>query len=163
MTTVSEIDPAPALVTLADLTPVHYRESFTLPITSTSSASPITSTSSAGPARTAEQWARLVLERAPRKARAQMLTVWTLLGIPLAPPWSRTQVLGWRILHNTPAAIVLESRAALGITARLVFHTSGTHLTQVMLVRYDHRPGRLVWSRLAPGHRRFIRSLLSRL
>lgn len=157
MTTVCEIDPPPSLVALAALTPIHYRESFTIPI------APTAAPSTRPVARPAEQWARLVLERAPWKARAQMLTAWTLLGIPLAPPWSRSQVLGWRILHNTPTAIVLESRAALGITARLAFHTSGTHLTQAMLVRFDHPPGRLVWSRLAPKHRRFIRALLSRL
>ncbi|MBB4694787.1 hypothetical protein [Paractinoplanes abujensis] len=91
-----------------------------------------------------------------------MLTAWILLGIPLAPPWSRSQVLGWRILRNTPAAIVLESRAAAGVTARLVFHATETHLTQAMLVRYDHRPGRYIWSRLAPKHRSFITVLLSR-
>ncbi|MBU2669443.1 hypothetical protein KOI35_38620 [Actinoplanes bogorensis] len=143
--TVREIDAPADLEALAALTPVDWRESFTLAVTGS---------------RSAEQWARHMLEGASWKARAQMVTTWTLLGIPLAPPWSRSQVLGWRIRHNTPGAIVLEVRAAAGVTARLVLHISGTDLTQVMLVRYDHPPGRLIWSRLAPAHHRFLRALL---
>jgi hypothetical protein len=147
VTEVREIETPSALAALAALTPADYRESLTLTATRT---------------RTAEQWARLVLERAPLSARAQMITVWTLLGIRLAPPWSTSQVLGWRILHATPDAILLEARAATGLTARLVFHVSGTTLTQAMLVRFDRPLGRRIWTRLAPGHRRFLKSLLSR-
>lgn len=144
---VREIETPPALEALAALTPVDYRESLTLTTTR---------------AETAEQWARLILERAPFSARAQMITVWTLLGIRLAPPWSASQVLGWRVLHTTPDAIVLEARAAVGLTARLVLHTTDTTLTQAMLIRFDRPLGRHIWTRLAPGHRRFLKALLAR-
>ncbi|MCM4084418.1 hypothetical protein [Paractinoplanes hotanensis] len=147
MITVREIETPPGLEALAGLKPVDYRESFTF----TTSVD-----------RPAEQWARQTLERCPRGTRAQMIAVWTLLGIPLAPPWSRAQVLGWRILHNSSSHIVLESRAATGVTARLVLHSTGTDVTQAMLVRFDRPLGRRIWTRLAPKHRRFLRALLAR-
>lgn len=146
-TEVREIETPPALEELAGLAPTHYRESFTLTVTR---------------AETAEQWARVILERAPLTARAQMITVWTLLGIRLAPPWSTAQVLGWRILDSTPEVIVLEARAAAGLTARLVLHAESSTLTQAMLVRFDRPVGRRIWVRLAPGHRRFLKLLLAR-
>ncbi|MCO8271477.1 hypothetical protein M1L60_12820 [Actinoplanes sp. TRM 88003] len=147
MTVVREIETPPGLEALAGLHPVDYRESFTF----------ATSTD-----RTAEQWARQTLERCPLTTRAQMITVWTLLGIRLAPPWSRAQVLGWRILHHTTSDIVLEARAATGVTARLVLHTTATSVTQAMVVRFDRPLGRRIWGRLAPKHRRFLRALLGR-
>ena len=147
MTDAREIATTPALEDLAGLTPTHYRESLTLSVTRRE---------------TAEQWARLILEHAPFIARAQMITVWTLLGIRLAPPWSASQVLGWRIIDSAPDVIVLEARAAVGLTARLVFHATDSSLTQVMLVRFDRALGRRIWTRLARGHRRFVKALLSR-
>jgi hypothetical protein len=146
MTVVREVAVAPALEAAAALHPVDYRESFTF---------------SSEFSRTAEEWSRLALERAPLSARFQMITAWTLLGIRLAPPWTESQVLGWRMLHSTPETIVLEARAALGVTARLVFHVSGSDVTQAMLVRFDRYPGRPVWNWLAPRHRRFLRALLA--
>ncbi|WP_127504603.1 DUF2867 domain-containing protein [Actinoplanes solisilvae] len=147
MTDVREIEMPAELEDLAALTPTHYRESLTLTVTRVEPA---------------EHWARLVLERAPLTARVQMITVWTLLGIRLAPPWSAAQVLGWRTVHSTPDVIVLEARAAAGLTARLVFHATASTLTQAMLVRFDRPTGRRIWTRLAPGHRRFLKLLLAR-
>ncbi|GAA0492120.1 hypothetical protein Ade02nite_21690 [Paractinoplanes deccanensis] len=97
----------PEAVALAGLAPVHYREGFALDTDARLSA---------------EEWARLILEGAPRLARAKMLLAWTLLGVDLAPLRSPNQVLGWRIQHNTPDTIVLSTRATAGVTARLILH-----------------------------------------
>ncbi len=144
---VRETEVPRTLEVLAALTPVDYREAYTFSTTDP---------------RSAEQWARLALEHAPLTDRAAMITVWTLLGIRLAPPWSRSQVLGWRLLHNTPDAVLLEARAAAGVTARLILHTTGTDVTQAMLIRYDRPLGRLIWSRMAPRHHAFMRTLMTR-
>src|SRR5690242_18976568 len=147
MTAVRETEAPSGLEAIAGLDPVGYRESFTFTTTAD---------------RTAEQWARQILERCPLTTRAQMVTVWALLGIPLAPPWSRAQVLGWRILHNSSSHIVLEARAATGVTARLVVHATATEVSQAMFVRFDRPLGRRIWARLAPKHRRFLHALLAR-
>lgn len=107
-----------------------------------------------------EQWARLILEKAPLSMRLQMIGVWTALGIPLAPPWSADQILGWRVRHREPDRIVLGVRALLGLTARLTFRVEPGRVVQTMTVRYEHAPARQVWTRLAPGHHRFVGRLL---
>ena len=110
--------------------------------------------------RSPEQWARLILEKAPLTMRLQMVGVWTALGIPLAPPWSKNQVLGWRIVRNDPDEIVLGVHALLGLAARLTFRVEPGRVVQTMTVRFDRAPARAVWVRLAPGHRRFVGRLL---
>ena len=129
-----------------DLDRVDYDEAFTFDTTV---------------ARSPESWARLILEGAPLSKRLQMIGVWTALGIRLARPGSPAAVLGWPILRNDPDAIVLGVRAAAGLAARLTIQVEEGRVTQSMVVRYENRLGRGVWTRLAPGHHRFVESLVA--
>nr|WP_296077165.1 hypothetical protein [uncultured Actinoplanes sp.] len=70
-------------------------------------------------ARTPEEWSRRILLGASPSDRLTMLAVWTALTVHLSPPWT-AQILGWRILHSTPDALVLGIRASIGLTARIV-------------------------------------------
>jgi len=109
-----------------------------------------------------EEWARLILEGAPLSKRLQMIGAWTALGIRLALPGTTGQVLGWRIRHSDADAVVLGVHAAVGLTARVVIQVERQRVTHTMVVRYDRALGRRVWSRMAPGHHRFVRALLNR-
>jgi hypothetical protein len=109
-----------------------------------------------------EDWARLILEGAPLSKRLQMVGAWTALGIRLALPGTKGQVLGWRIRRSDPEAVVLEVHAAVGLTARIVIQAEPQRVTHSMVVRYDRALGGRVWRRIAPGHRRFVRALLNR-
>jgi len=71
--------------------------------------------------RTGEQWARTVLEGAPRRVRVRLLRGWTLLGLKLARPWSRRHILGWHIHRNGPDFVLLEARSRFGMPAELLF------------------------------------------
>src|SRR5438132_7170862 len=56
----------------------------------------------------AEQWARAVFEDAPRLLRSFIVSGWIVgLGLRLGPRRSRSYVLGWSIVSNTPEVIVL--------------------------------------------------------
>src|SRR5690242_1135705 len=64
--------------------------------------------------RTAEEWARAGLERAP--AAVRRLVVWVhrhVLGFPLDPRPSPGTVLGWPIRSCEPDVVVLESESRL--------------------------------------------------
>lgn len=144
---VREIQPPAAAADLAGLATIDYRESFAF--TGTARRRP-------------EQWARVILEGASRRERLTMLSAWLALGVGLAPLGSAGQVLGWRIRHDEPDAIVLGVRAAVGLTARIVILVDATRVTHTMLVRYDRGLGARLWARAAPGHRRFLTGLLER-
>ncbi len=109
-----------------------------------------------------EEWARLILEGAPLSKRLQMIGAWTALGIRLALPGTRGQVLGWRIRHSDADAVVLGVHAAVGLTARIVIQVEQRRVTHSMVVRFDSALGRQIWSRMAPGHHRFVRALINR-
>ena len=104
----------------------------------------------------------MILEGAPLSKRLQMAGVWTALGIRLALPGTRGQVLGWRIRHSDADAVVLGVHAVVGLTARVVIKVEQQHVSHSMVVRYDRAVGRSIWSRMAEGHHRFVRALLSR-
>jgi hypothetical protein len=148
MSTVREVDPPPAVSALAGLEPVSYREAFEF---------------TGGVERGPEQWARLILEDAPRRDRFAMLGTWVALGVGLAPLGSAGQVLGWRIRRHEPDAIVLGIRALVGLTARIVVRTDGPQVMHAMFIRYDRRLGARLWTRIAPGHHRFVAGLLERV
>ncbi|XVV14122.1 hypothetical protein ACQP2X_07175 [Actinoplanes sp. CA-131856] len=132
---------------LAGLEPVHYREGFGF---------------ATGERLGAEAWARRILEEASWSERVKMLVVWRLLGVDLASLKKPGQVLGWRIQHSDAGAVMLAVRASAGVTARLVLRVEAGRVAHAMVVRYDTGLGRLVWTRLAPAHRRFYVGLLDR-
>lgn len=132
---------------LAALDPVDYHEAFAFETDSV---------------RRPENWARLILENAPLVKRAVMLSAWTGLGVRLAALGSDGQVLGWRIRHSGPEAVVLGMQAAIGITARIVIQVDHQRVVHAMLIRYDRSIARPVWRMVAPRHRRFIGALLDR-
>jgi hypothetical protein len=119
------------IVELAALEPVHYQEAFTF---------------SATVERSPEDWARLILEDAPPTDRAKMLRTWCTLGVGLAAPGTAGQVLGWRIRHNGPDAIVLGMRAAVGVTARIILHAEPQNVVQAMLIRFDRLIAWPIWA-----------------
>jgi hypothetical protein len=108
----------------------------------------------------AEQWARTILERAPRPLRWFVLFGWKfVLRLRLAPAAADT-VAGWTISTTTPDAITLEVKSS-SITARKVLQVDQDRLTLSTYVWYQRRAGRLLWSALAPVHHRIEPLLLT--
>jgi hypothetical protein len=59
--------------------------------------------------RTAEQWARAILEGAPAMMRRTLLLGWSALGLQLGPTASDGFVLGWAVRRSTPDFVLLAS------------------------------------------------------
>jgi hypothetical protein len=101
-----------------------------------------------------------VFEDAPRLLRSFMVSGWIVgLGLRLGPRGSRSYVLGWSIVSNTPEVIVLGVGSFM-ITARLVVRVAESTVVHATFVRYERRPAKVIWPVAAVIHRRVIPFLL---
>jgi hypothetical protein len=113
-----------------------------------------------GAARTAEQWARAMLEGAPVGMRTFLVRTWPLFGVRLGPLHTGGYVLGWRIVKSTPEFVVLQVRSAAGVTIRLVVQAGASRVLAGTFVRCEGLPGRVLWFAVAPIHRLVVSRLL---
>ena len=145
---VRQLDPSPQVRALSTLPGVDYADAFTV-------------TGAAASERTPEQWARTVLDRAPRPVRLKLVVGWTLLGLRLGvrPPGGR--ILGWRIRRSTPDLVLLGAGSLVGLPAELLFLRQPDGLLFATFVRQQSRYARALWPRVVPSHQRIVRSLLA--
>lgn len=112
--------------------------------------------------RSAEDWARAVLEEAPLRRRSGLLSGWTLLGLELDLGGPGT-VLGWRVRERTPDAVLLGAAGRLGLSGELRFAREGGLLRFATFVQLDGRAARLAWAGTERVHDSVVRSLLARV
>lgn len=119
-----------------------------------------------GPAlcvRTAEQWARAVLEEASTPTRRALVTGWKGLGLRLGPLSSDKHVLGWLVRVNDPDWVLLAADGRLGITGELLFERRHDTLRFATFVRLDNPAALAVWAGTRPVHEQVVRQLLTRV
>ncbi|MFE9251140.1 hypothetical protein [Streptomyces sp. NPDC007088] len=147
MPTTPRVPPARRVV--AELAGADYASAFTVPATGLES-------------RTADHWARAVVEQAPWPVRWALLTGWRgVLGLRLAPTYAPGHVLGWPVERDEPDAITLRARSPL-LLARNTVSVDGAGLTWTTRVHYERRAGRTVWAAAAQVHHRLLPFLLRR-
>jgi hypothetical protein len=113
-------------------------------------------------ARSAEDWARAILEEAPLRRRSGLLSGWTLLGLDLDLGGPGT-VLGWRVRERTPDAVLLGAAGRLGLSGELLLERDGDTLRFATFVQLDGRAARLAWAGTERVHDAVVRSLLARV
>ncbi len=117
---------------------------------------------SASPDRTPEQWARRMIEGAPRADRLALLAGWSSLGLKVNPMRSEPSVFGWELLHSGPAHARLGLDSRLGMPAELLFVRREQNLLFATLVRQKNPLARLLWSGIEARHQTVVASLLAR-
>jgi hypothetical protein len=110
--------------------------------------------------RTAEGWARAMLEDAPAATRQRLRDGWRALGLRLGAVDDPTRVLGWPVRESAPDHAVLATTSRLGMHAELVFRREPGALHFSTLITLRDLPARLVWAGIARRHRRVVRHLL---
>jgi hypothetical protein len=110
--------------------------------------------------RSAEQWARAVLEQAPL-SRRNARVLWRLMGLRLGPRDSPDHVQGWKIAARGDNWIRVET-ASWYVTAQAVCLVEETQVSISLSLRYDRpRPvGALVWARVSGPHQRAVPVML---
>lgn len=112
--------------------------------------------------RTAEQWAREVLEGAPVSTRRALSGGWSALGLRLGPARSDRHVLGWEIRRSDPDVVLLGACGRLGLSGELVFQRSAHALFYATVVQLENRVARGLWAAIESRHRRVVQGLLER-
>jgi hypothetical protein len=114
----------------------------------------------AHPERTAEQWARVVLEEAPAAKRAQLLSGWVALGLKVGEPDS--SILEWGVRTSTPNTLLLGRDSRTGMPGELVFTLRDEGLLFGTFVHHRTPATRPVWAAVVRTHVRTVLGLLER-
>jgi hypothetical protein len=116
-----------------------------------------TLTTGAARDRSVEQWARAGIEDAAGLAGQFVWRV--VLGLRLETRPDR--VGGWKIADRGDDWLRVEASSWF-LTAHMLVHVHDAQVTVATFIRYDTPLARLVWPRLAVGHRRAMPGLLRR-
>jgi hypothetical protein len=110
--------------------------------------------------RTAEQWARAMLEDAPPDTRRALRWVWKGLGLKLGSTSDERRVLGWEVRRSSPDVALLGANSLLGLRGEVLLKRRSESLLCATFIQFQNPLARAVWSRVAPGHRQTVRNLL---
>jgi hypothetical protein len=113
-----------------------------------------------GPGRTAEGWARAILEDAPAAVRASLLTGWSSLGLRLNLGRSVDTVLAWPIRTAAPDLLVLAAGSRIGMPAELLVRRRAGAALFCTFVHFGNPAVRALWAGVEPVHVPIVRRLL---
>jgi hypothetical protein len=139
--------PPPAARELSTLSHVDYEDAF---LVETSPAQD----------RTAEQWARAILEDAPIVMRSALLWGWFALGLQLGSTRDRQLVLGWEVRRSTPDLALLGAGSRLGLQGELLFRRRQQTLLFATFVQQENHLARAVWAGVERVHKPVVRYVL---
>jgi hypothetical protein len=147
---VRQIAVAPEVLALSTLSRVDYADAFVVDVGAVSE-------------RTAEQWARAVLEAAPEPVRRNLTSGWDAIGLNLGRSGVAGFVLGWEIRRSTPDHVLLSAASRIGMPAELLFKRESQTLLFSNFVRHENQRARRVWARVEPVHVPIVRRVLARV
>ena len=109
--------------------------------------------------RTAQQWARAIMEDVPAAVHERLITGWGGLRLDLEQDAPNT-VCGWRIAVDSPKRVVLRANSELGFRGELVTEVLDRSVRFATFVTMSAPQGAQVWFPLVPKHTAVVRSLL---
>jgi hypothetical protein len=110
--------------------------------------------------RTAEQWARAVLEESPLSIRSPLVAGWSAIGLKLGFDRSRERVLGWEITLNTSDVVLLGAGSRIGLLGQLLFKRHSDRLLFCTFVQQGNAGARAMWAWVEPVHAPTVRRVL---
>lgn len=113
--------------------------------------------------RTAEQWARALLEDAPAATRTMLSSGWASLGLEHGRAGSDRSVLGWEIRRSTEDVVLLGAESRLGMPAELLVERRRDGLLFATFVEHGNPVARAIWAGVEPVHVPIVRRLLERV
>ncbi|WP_194818706.1 hypothetical protein [Nocardia sp. XZ_19_385] len=113
--------------------------------------------------RSAEQWARAILEDVPGEVRAALERAWKVIALGLAPVGTERTVAGWSIAHASPDYVLLQTESTFGFAGQLLVRRSEKGVLLATFVQFHDPAARAVWDRVLPTHLGFVQSLLEAL
>lgn len=144
---VSDVEISPDALALATLSRVDYTDSFLLEAPHADAA-------------TGEEWARAVLEDAPRETRTMLRRGWFALGVRLGSTADERLVLGWPVHRSSSKFALLAAGSWVGMQAEVLFKPERDALRFATFLKLTNPLARAAWAAFSPQHRRVVRHLL---
>jgi hypothetical protein len=113
--------------------------------------------------RTAEQWARAILEGAPGIMQSAVAAGWFALGLRFGSTQSDDRVLGWVVRRSSPDFVLLGASSRIGMPAEVLFKRHPHALLFATFVQHENLLARAVWAGVAPVHRQVVRQALEQV
>ena len=110
--------------------------------------------------RTAEAWARAVMEDAPAIVRRALQSGWSAIGLKLGESPPDRFVLGWEIRRSTPGFVLLGADSRIGMPGELLFKRKQDSLLFATFVQHDNHAARVLWAGVEPVHVPIVRQVL---
>jgi hypothetical protein len=107
--------------------------------------------------KSAEDWARALLEDTPTGRSAPLL--WRLLGLRLGPTPSPDSVQGWKIADRGDDWIRIEATSWF-MTAHAVVEVHDPQVSLALFIRYDRPIAAVIWPPVSVMHRRAVPVML---
>lgn len=144
---VRQISAPPSIRALSTLSHIDYADAFVVHLT------PVLE-------RTAEQWARTILDDASISMRRTLQSGWSAIGLKLGGASSDGLVLGWEIRRNRPDCVLLGAASRIGMPGELLFKRQQDGLLFATFVQQDNHVARTLWARIEPVHVSLVRRIL---
>ncbi|WP_216210786.1 hypothetical protein [Amycolatopsis aidingensis] len=116
--------------------------------------------------RTAEQWARAILEEAPAETREILAQGWAELGVRLGLAEPDRSVLGWPLLRSEEEVVLLGAESSFGLRGELLVERRPHAVLFGSFIQLDGEEARAKWAGMehyhAPGMRMLIEGALAR-
>jgi hypothetical protein len=113
--------------------------------------------------RTAEQWARAILEGPPGIMQSAVAAGWFALGLRLGSTHSDGRVLGWEVRRSSPDFVLLGASSRIGMPAEVLFKRQPHALLFATFVQQENPLARAMWAGIAPVHRQVVRQALEQV
>lgn len=110
--------------------------------------------------RTAEEWARAILEDAPITVRSRLVSGSSTIGLKVATGRSGRSVLGWEVRAGADEFVLLGAGSRIGMPGELLFKREDHGLLFATFVQHDNLIARAVWAAVEPAHVRIVRDIL---
>jgi hypothetical protein len=112
------------------------------------------------PERTAEQWARAILEDAPMTTRRALQSGWSAIGLKLGGARPGRSVLGWELRRSNADFVLLAAESRIGMPGQLLFQRRQDTLLFATFVQQDNPLARATWAGVEPVHVPIVRRIL---
>lgn len=137
----------PAARALSTLSRIDYEDAFLLDV-------------GGAHERTAEQWARAILEDAPITLRHLLLAGWSAIGLKLSRSRSSRLVLGWQLRRRTPDFVLLAADSRIGMPGQVLCKRQRRALLFATFVQHDNLIAHALWRGVEPAHVPVVRYVL---
>jgi hypothetical protein len=106
--------------------------------------------------RSAEHWARAILEDAPLIMQATLRWGWSAIGFKLGSAQAERHVFGWELRRGAQDYVLLGADSRIGMPAELLLRRQQRTIVVATFAELQNVIARALWAAVEPLHRRVV-------